>query len=167
MKDDTGVLREATSVVRCLGRSQDPRCSLLEVEPHTGRFHQVRRHVRDLHHPVLGDSEHGDNKENRAWKERGLQRLGLHCMSLELDLPEGGRLNVQCPPFVDHARVWSALPYWDEVVRLRPLLSQEPIDYWGSGDAEPPAGVLHHAADRDVGVVSEEEAALASEQVGE
>lgn len=167
MKDDTGTLRDARSVVRCLGRSQDPRCSLLEVEPHTGRFHQVRRHVRDLHHPVLGDSEHGDNKENRAWKERGLQRLGLHCMSIELDLPEGGRLDVRCPPFVDHVRVWRELPYWDDAVRARPLLASEPLDYWGSGDAEPSAGVLADAADSDGGVVGEEEAAFAGEQVGE
>lgn len=138
MKDDNGILREAHSVVRLLGRSHDPRCSLLEVSPTTGRFHQVRRHVRDLHHPVLGDAEHGDNKENRVWKERGLRRLGLHCLGLSLSLPEGGRLEVECPPFEDHVAVWSGLPFWEEVVRARPGLGGQPLRV-GEAERDAPA----------------------------
>ncbi len=167
MKDDTGVLRDAQSVVRCLGRSHDPRCSLLEVEPVTGRFHQVRRHVRDLHHPVLGDAEHGDNKENRVWRERGLQRLGLHCSSLELDLPEGGRLQVACPPFADHVAVWRELPFWGDVIAARPALGATPLDYWGSVDPESAAGVTGDLPDGDAGVVGEEYPPSAGQQVFE
>src|SRR5262249_25174725 len=70
MKDDNGIVKEARSVVRALGTSTEPRCSLLEVRPETGRYHQVRRHVRDLGHPVIGDREHGDSKVNRWWRER-------------------------------------------------------------------------------------------------
>lgn len=167
MKDDNGVLRDARSVVRCLGRSNDPRCSLLEVEPATGRYHQVRRHVRDLHHPVLGDAEHGDNKENRIWRERGLVRLGLHCLSLSLDLPEGGRLDVRCPTFVDHHAVWANLPFWDEVIAARPELAVAPLDYWGSDDPEPPTGVTADRADGDGRIVGEEDPSFPGEQVGE
>ncbi len=137
MKDDNGILRDARSVVRCIARSQEPRCSLLEVEPFTGRFHQVRRHVRDLHHPVLGDSDHGDNKENRAWKARGLQRLGLHCLGLAFDAPEGGRVDVECAPFADHVAVWSTLPFWADACAQRPVLAAPPLDYWGDFSAEP------------------------------
>ncbi len=137
MKDDNGILRDARSVVRCIARTQEPRCSLLEVEPFTGRFHQVRRHVRDLHHPVLGDSDHGDNKENRAWKARGLQRLGLHCLGLAFDAPEGGRIDVECPPFADHVALWSTLPFWADACAQRPILAAAPLDYWGDYSAEP------------------------------
>ena len=120
MKDDQGIVREAASVVRRLGGSAEPRCSLLEVEPLTGRFHQVRRHVRDLGHPVLGDGDHGDNKENRLWKERGLRRLGLHCLSLSLAAPEGGRIEVSCPAPTDLRTLWETMPWWPEVVAARP-----------------------------------------------
>ena len=50
-----GRFKEAKSVITCLGRSHEPRCSLLQVQPHTGRHHQVRRHVRDL--TVFNSSE--------------------------------------------------------------------------------------------------------------
>ena len=129
MKDDAGVVREAKSVVRLLGRSQEPRCSMLEVQPITGRYHQVRRHVRDLHHPVLGDSEHGDNKENRVWREIGLTRIGLHCFGLAFDAPEGGRVDVECRPFADHAAVWAGLPFWPEACALRPVLGKAALNY--------------------------------------
>lgn len=168
MKDDNGILRDARSVVRCIGRSHDPRCSLLEVEPFTGRFHQVRRHVRDLNHPVLGDSDHGDNKENRAWKARGLARLGLHCLGLAFDAPEGGRVDVACPPSVDHVAVWSTLPFWAEAVAARPILGAAPLDYWGEGrvsaDAVAPAGVAGQAPDGHRGIVGEEDAAAAGQE---
>ena len=84
MKDDAGVLREAASVVRCLAVGVEVRASWVEVLPETGRYHQVRRHLRDLDHPVLGDAAHGDYRENRAWAERGLKRLALHCASLHI-----------------------------------------------------------------------------------
>ncbi|MCB9797788.1 MAG: hypothetical protein H6741_34345 [Alphaproteobacteria bacterium] len=129
MKDGKGVEREARSEVRCLGRSRSPRCSLLQVRPETGRFHQVRRHVRDLHHPVLGDAEHGDTRENRRWREdHGLKRLALHCLSLELALPEGP-LTVQSPLFSDQAELFSRLPFWDEARGAAPALDLPPLPY--------------------------------------
>lgn len=119
MADDRGVVREANTVLTCLGRSSDPRCSLLRAEPTTGRFHQVRRHARDLDHPVLGDHVHGDTRVNRAWRERyGLDRLHLHC--LRLDLP--GMLDVTCPVPDDLAAVWRQLPWWDDACAAEPRL---------------------------------------------
>lgn len=134
MKDDNGLLKEASSTVRALGRSHTPRCSLLLVEPHTGRIHQVRRHVRDLGHPVLGDHEHGDTRVNRQWREQHrLARLALHCLSLELALPDGGALSVRCPLFADHAALLSAMPWWDEAVSAEPALAAPPLPLYPSG----------------------------------
>lgn len=128
MKDDNGLPKEASSTVWCLGRSHEPRCSLLRVEPRTGRYHQVRRHVRDLHHPILGDADHGDSKVNRAWREsHGNYRLGLHCSELHLPLPDGGAIDAECPLFADHARIWPTLPWWDEAVAAYPLLARDPL----------------------------------------
>lgn len=45
------------------------RYSLLEVKPETGRWHQIRRHMNRVSHPLIGDSEHGDLRHNRYFRE--------------------------------------------------------------------------------------------------
>ena len=60
-------------------------CSLVQCRLLTGRKHQIRRHAYSIGHPVIGDTEHGDSKCNRWWRQhRGLNRLFLHCLSLDL-----------------------------------------------------------------------------------
>lgn len=131
MLDDNNLLKEAHSTVWCVGRSAEPRCSLLRVEPRTGRWHQVRRHVRDLHHPVVGDTDHGDSHVNRWWRQNGgVTRLGLHCLSLALDLPEGGRLEVTSPLFEDQAEAFSRLPWWEDARAAVPALDLPPLPLW-------------------------------------
>lgn len=120
--------REAVSHVERLAGAAEPRSSLLRVYPRTGRTHQVRRHVRDLHHPVVHDTTHGDSRVNRWWREhRGATRLQLHCLRLDMPLPGGGRLRAVCPLFEDLWRVWSALPYWAEAVAAEPELALPPL----------------------------------------
>lgn len=110
MRDDQGVERDACTDVWNLGSSDEPRCSLLLAEPHTGRFHQVRRHVRDLGHPIVGDTKHGDSRVNQAWRaSHGVDRLALHCVGLSLPDAE---IEAVCPLFADHARVFAAMPWW-------------------------------------------------------
>ena len=123
LKDERGVMQEARSTVWCLGSSREPRCSILKVQPATGRTHQVRRHVRGLDHPILGDANHGDTRVNRAWRQdHGLQRCQLHC--LHLSLPWGaGRLEATAPLFTDMATLWSGLPCWDAALAAEPALA--------------------------------------------
>lgn len=128
MKDDNGYLKDAASVVEYIGRSQEPRCSLLRVRPETGRFHQVRRHVRDLHHPCIGDSDHGDTKVNRWWRENtSAKRLGLHCFRIELTLPNDEKLSVTCPLFEDQHSLFQTLPWWHDAVEHEPELLLDPL----------------------------------------
>jgi tRNA pseudouridine65 synthase len=123
MKDDNGILKTASSTIQCVATSADPRCSLVQIQPHTGRYHQVRRHIRDLCHPVLGDSMHGDSRINRWWRENhGLPRLGLHCLSLDLPLPDGSRLSATCPVPDDLRELWQRMPWWDDAVGKIPTL---------------------------------------------
>lgn len=128
MKSTKGVLQAAHSRIRVLGRSADPRCSLLEVRPTTGRHHQVRRHVRNLQHPVLRDAQHGDSRENVRWtREYGLARLGLHCASLELEI-EGVPMRVDCPPPADLVCIWQQMPWWRDALAAQPALGTAPLD---------------------------------------
>jgi tRNA pseudouridine65 synthase len=130
MKDDQGILKDARSEVWCLGRCHSPRSSLLAVRPHTGRFHQVRRHVRDLGHPILGDHNHGDTRVNRAWREeRGLQRMALHSLSLRLRRDDGRELAASCPLFEDQAALFSALPFWEQAKEAEPSLGRAPLPW--------------------------------------
>ncbi len=105
--------KQALSEVRCLARNANPRCSLLEVKPKTGRNHQVRRHVRDLHHPILHDGDHGDSRVNRWWREnRGLTRLALHAAEIHLVVNDQP-LCVQSPLPTDLQSVFEKFDWWD------------------------------------------------------
>lgn len=68
--------------------------SLLEIQPQTGRTHQIRVHLASIGHPVVGDSLYGP-KRQPAW----VGRLMLHARALELPAPSGGKLRfeVECP----------------------------------------------------------------------
>ncbi len=64
------------------------RSSLLRARIHTGRRHQVRRHLHHLAHQVIGDTKYGKGKINRSLRENyGLPRMFLHAASLELRHP--------------------------------------------------------------------------------
>jgi tRNA pseudouridine65 synthase len=79
--------------------ARESRYALVEARPHTGRLHQVRRHLKHLGHPVLGDANHGRSEHNRLCRARfGLDRLALHALSLTFDHPTTGeRLTFEAP----------------------------------------------------------------------
>lgn len=61
------------------------------ADPKTGRKHQLRRHLAHLRHPIIGDSKHGDLRQNRSAAEHfGCQRLMLHASQLALTHPFTG-----------------------------------------------------------------------------
>jgi tRNA pseudouridine65 synthase len=76
------------------------RVALLEAEPLQGRRHQIRRHLKHIAHPILGDATHGKGPLNRAVAAHlGTQRLWLHAQSLSLTHPVSGTpLQLQAPP---------------------------------------------------------------------
>ncbi len=64
------------------------RYSLVKAMPVTGRFHQIRRHLKHISHPMIGDSVYGDGKHNRYWREvLGAKILLLRAYSLQFIHP--------------------------------------------------------------------------------
>ena len=67
------------------------RYSLLRVRPETGRYHQIRRHLRRENHPIIGDTVHGDGVHNRHWRAAvGRPYLFLKAYSLAFKSPFDG-----------------------------------------------------------------------------
>lgn len=135
IKDTHKVPREAHTVAEAIGRGHHPAVSLVRAQPSTGRYHQVRRHLRDCAHPVLGDAAHGDVRRNRRWRAAwGLPRLGLHCARLSLPLPGGDRLEATCPFPADLHALTTRMPWWPDAVAAEPLLAEPPLELsWPQG----------------------------------
>ncbi len=98
---DTAV-QAAHTRLTCLARAELPlasdprfastRASLVLAEPTTGRRHQIRRHLKHIAHPIIGDATHGKGPLNRWWAgQLGLQRLWLHAWQLDLPHPWTGK----------------------------------------------------------------------------
>jgi tRNA pseudouridine65 synthase len=65
------------------------RYAIVEARPRTGRLHQVRRHLKHISHPIIGDVNYGKGEHNRLFRERyALTRLALHAAELSVAHPE-------------------------------------------------------------------------------
>jgi tRNA pseudouridine65 synthase len=85
------------------------RYALVEARPRTGRLHQIRRHLKHVSCPLIGDVRYGKGEHNRLWRERfGLTRLALHAAALTVPHPDGGTLDVTCPLAPDLAAALDA-----------------------------------------------------------
>jgi tRNA pseudouridine65 synthase len=98
---DTGPRREARTDYRRLatvevpiplGRYPQQRYALVLAEPETGRFRQIRKHMAHIHHPVIGDCQHGRSDHNRLYKQHfSCHRMLLHAWRLRFRHPVDGR----------------------------------------------------------------------------
>ena len=70
--------QQAVTDYRCLqqvvyphpvGRYETARYSLVQLSPQTGRRHQIRRHLKHINYPIIGDRKHGDRDHNAFFKE--------------------------------------------------------------------------------------------------
>ena len=87
------------------------RCAEVALQPLTGRRHQLRRHMKHIAHPILGDATHGKGPLNRAVADlMGLQRLWLHAESLQLDHPVSGQPLVIDAPLPAEWGLWDPFP---------------------------------------------------------
>ncbi len=82
-----------------VGRYGTCRYSLAELRPRTGRRHQLRRHLKHLSHPIVGDTNYGEGRHNRLFREKfGCHRMLLHAVELSFPHPANGEsLSVTAP----------------------------------------------------------------------
>jgi tRNA pseudouridine65 synthase len=78
------------------------RYALVEARPETGRRHQIRRHMKHIDHPLIGDVKYGKGDHNRLFRDRfGLHRLALHAADLGLVHPLTGESVHRSAPVPD------------------------------------------------------------------
>jgi tRNA pseudouridine65 synthase len=66
-----------------VGRYKTTRYSLVSLRPQTGRKHQLRRHMKHLLHPIVGDTKYGRGEHNRFFRENfDAHRLLFHAYEL-------------------------------------------------------------------------------------
>lgn len=104
------------------GPHSTSRYSLVDAIPHQGRRHQIRRHLKHISHPIIGDVNHGDGRHNRIFRQHfGCHRLLLHALQVELEHPMSGKpLRVEAPVDNDWRELmgrlgWSLdnVPQWE------------------------------------------------------
>ena len=66
------------------------RYAWLRASPRTGRFRQIRRHLKHASHHLVGDSSHGDGRHNRTFRMLGIHRMLLHARRLAFGHPATG-----------------------------------------------------------------------------
>lgn len=114
--------QDAVTAYRRLGTVELPypvsrypvaRYSLVQCTPKTGRKHQLRRHLKHIMHPIVGDTKHGRGEHNRLFRERfDVHRLLLHAQHLSFRHPVDNRLVVlEADPDAVFERVLQ-LPQW-------------------------------------------------------
>ncbi len=82
--------------------------TLLKVQTHTGRMHQIRVHAAHWGHPLAGDGRYGDFMHNRLLKKSGLDRVFLHASALSFK-HEGKTLRFEAALPADLEKVLAAL----------------------------------------------------------
>ncbi|MGE4409207.1 MAG: RluA family pseudouridine synthase [Sphingobium sp.] len=74
------------------------RACWLELQPYTGRTHQIRVHLAAIGHPIVGDGKYGGKE---AFLTGTISRkMHLHARRIRIDHPDGGRIDVRAdlPP---------------------------------------------------------------------
>ncbi len=80
-----------TELPFAVGRYPTSRYALLAARPRTGRRHQLRRHLKHIFHPIIGDTRHGEGRHNRFFRDAlDCRRLLLHAAELAFPHPESG-----------------------------------------------------------------------------
>lgn len=99
-----GTMREALTRYEVIGEVGE--AALLLVRPETGRTHQIRVHLKAIHHPIICDPLYAPNHKPML----GITRLGLHAAEIDLPLPSGGRTTITAPIPADLASAYAQFP---------------------------------------------------------
>lgn len=121
LKGEEQPVRDALTHYRTLATTEIPveiekyptsRYAVVELCPKTGRKHQLRRHMKHINHPIIGDANHGRGRHNRYFAERfGPGRLMLAATKMAFRHPASGEpLTITAPPEESFLEVLSIFP---------------------------------------------------------
>ena len=100
-----------------LGKYAEQRYALIEAQPETGRYRQIRKHLHHVSHHLVGDTSHGRGDHNRLWRMHfGMHRMLLHAWQLELLHPVSGAALTLCAPLDETWQRVLARLGWEEAV---------------------------------------------------
>ncbi|PLX97659.1 MAG: pseudouridylate synthase [Desulfuromonas sp.] len=104
-------LLESVELPVAVGRYPTSRYALVELTPISGRRHQLRRHMKHIFHPIIGDTTYGDGVHNRFFRDRyASHRLLLAAVELKLTHPQTGEaLTMTAPPDASFSSVLKEL----------------------------------------------------------
>ena len=92
------------TIYRTVERSAS--AALLELEPHTGRMHQLRVHLASIGRPIVGDARYGGALMVGG---EAVARLMLHALALEFPHPDGETMRIEAEPPGDFQSLATAL----------------------------------------------------------
>ncbi len=101
----------------------NPHWSLLEIEIVTGRPHQIRLHLSDIGHPIIGDYKYGDFAINEGFQKKfGLKYQLLHAYKIffentteNISYLRGRTFYSSLPPFFNQVGKYLFLDSWDPI----------------------------------------------------
>ena len=101
---------------QAVGRYHTARYSLVKLTPGTGRKHQLRRHMKHIFHPIIGDTSHGDGLHNRFFRDAfDCRRLLLAATQLSFVHPQSGqRISIEAPLDDTFTTILDRLGWGDE-----------------------------------------------------
>ena len=105
------------------------RLSWMALEPVTGRTHQLRAHMAEIGHPILGDGKYGGSETDNMGDGWGAgvggdlsRKLHLHARMLKVQHPITKEMMTWIAPLPEHmARTWKTLDWGESDVPLDPF----------------------------------------------
>ncbi len=111
------------------------RAAWVAMEPITGRTHQLRAHMAEIGHPIIGDGKYGGSSQENLGDGWGAQiggsvsrKLHLHARMLRVEHPFTGKPLEITAPMPEHmTRAWEDFGWSEKDVRKDPFDLEEPL----------------------------------------
>jgi tRNA pseudouridine65 synthase len=108
---------ETVELPYAVSRYRVARYSLVKLEPKTGRKHQLRRHMKHIFHPIVGDTKHGRGEHNNLFREKfECHRLLLHANRMQFVHPVSKKEIMIKAPLDDMFKKLFKKFNWEEMV---------------------------------------------------